>query len=76
MSYGSRISNEQAEAWKKQLEAGPIEVQFAVAYGQLTAETVQKAIVAFLRKPSEYGDPCSADREVLAQQIERGEHLK
>lgn len=32
--------------------------------------------IAFLRKPSEYGDPCSADREVLACQIERGEHLK
>lgn len=39
------------------------------------AQTTSR-IVAFLRKPSEYGDPCSADREVLAQQIERGEHLK
>jgi len=33
-------------------------------------------IVAFLRRHSEDGRECSAEREMLAQQIERGEHLK
>jgi len=36
----------------------------------------QIAIVAFLRKRSERGAECSAEREMLAQQIERGDHLK
>lgn len=34
------------------------------------------AIVLFLRAPNEDGTPCSADREVLAQRIERLEHWK
>jgi len=33
-------------------------------------------IVAWLRKPSEDGIDCSADREVIARQIERGEHIR
>lgn len=54
------------QAWKSGLEEGERRGRYATF----------SAVVAFLRKPSEYGDPCSADREVLAQQIERGEHLK
>jgi len=33
-------------------------------------------IVRYLRKPNEDGSACSAEREMLAQQIERGEHCK
>lgn len=33
-------------------------------------------IIAWLRKPSEDGVDCSADRELLAQRLERKEHLK
>jgi len=33
-------------------------------------------IVAFLRRPSEDGVECSVEREMLAAQIERGEHQK
>lgn len=47
-----------------------------LALTQKVERAERAACVAFLRKPSEYGDPCSADREVLAQQIERGEHLR
>jgi hypothetical protein len=36
----------------------------------------QARIVKWLRKPNSDGSPCSADHEVLAQRIERGEHLK
>lgn len=35
-----------------------------------------KTVVALLRRPNEDGTPCSADREVLAQRIERLEHWK
>jgi hypothetical protein len=39
-------------------------------------EVITGEIVAFLRKPHEDGTQCSAEREMLAQHIERGEHLK
>lgn len=31
-------------------------------------------IVAFLRRPNADGTPCSCEREILAQRIEKGEH--
>jgi hypothetical protein len=63
MSYGSRMTNQ--------------EYANRMAVDKYTSNVDERdAVVAFLRKPSEYGEPCSADREVLAQQIERGEHLK
>lgn len=36
----------------------------------------EKRIIAWLRKPSEDGVDCSADREMLAQRLERREHLR
>jgi len=41
-----------------------------------TEARVTASIVAFLRAPNEDGTPRSADREVLAQRIERLEHWK
>lgn len=67
MNYDSRISDAQAEAWKKQLEAAATSIKIS--------HDAVRIIVAFVRKPSEDGVDCSADREVLAQQIER-EFLK
>lgn len=36
----------------------------------------ERIIIAWLRKPSEDGVECSAEREMLAQRLERKEHLK
>lgn len=38
----------------------------------LTKEEVK--MIAFVRRRNEDGTPCSADREVIAQQLERGMH--
>lgn len=40
------------------------------------ADARERRIIAWLRKPSEDGVDCSADRELLAQRLERKEHLK
>lgn len=37
---------------------------------------IQERIVAYLRRPNDDGTDCSADREILAQRIERLEYLK
>lgn len=39
-------------------------------------EAERQDIVAYLRRPGEFGDDCSVEREVLAQRLERLEHLK
>lgn len=39
-------------------------------------EAREVLIITWLRKPSEDGVDCSADRELLAQRLERKEHLK
>jgi hypothetical protein len=62
------------------------EDKFEQSMGQLErrleAEIVREVarretlIVAFIRQANSDGSTCSADHEVLAQRIERGEHLK
>lgn len=42
----------------------------------LANDASTRAAVAFLRRPHEDGTPCSADREKLAQQLERGEQFR
>jgi len=39
-------------------------------------ELAMACIVAYLRRPNGDNSECSAEREMLAQRIERGEHLK
>lgn len=70
MSYGSRMTNQEYDeliALKRYADAAP-----AI---ELADQRTVRRIVAFVRKPSEDGVDCSADREALAQQIER-EFLK
>lgn len=37
---------------------------------------VTAIIVRWLRAPNEDGTPCSVEREILAQRLEKGEHLR
>lgn len=49
---------------------------FANQTAEQAIEARERIIIAWLRKPSEDGVDCSADREALAQRLERKEHLK
>jgi hypothetical protein len=48
-------------------------LQYAVKSGRQFERDV---VVRYLRKPNDDGSACSVEREMLAQQIECGEHCK
>lgn len=45
-------------------------------YGEGEVRKRELLIIKWLRANNEDGTPCSADRELLAQRLERREHLK
>lgn len=51
------------------------EAELTEAMG-IGVEIERERIVAYLRRPNDDGTDCSVEREILAQRIERLEHLK